>query len=52
MYKVISAKVASGTDGGKVYNTDLDGIGGRVRLIFELYTMIDPGQDSTAIGVE
>ena len=40
LYKVISSKVASGTDGGKVCKTDLEGIGGRIKLIFELYSSV------------
>lgn len=40
MYKVINSKVASGTDGGKVYKTNLEGIGGRIKLIFELYRAV------------
>lgn len=52
MYKVINAKAASGMDGGKVYRSDLDGIGGRIRLIFELCNLVDPGQDPSAIEAQ
>ncbi|MDW7732513.1 MAG: hypothetical protein SCH66_08810 [Methanolobus sp.] len=52
MYKVINSKVASGNDGGKVYRSNLDGIGGRIRLIFELCNLVDPGQDSAAIEAQ
>jgi len=52
MYKVINAKLASGMDGGKVYRSDLEGIGGRIRLIFELCNLVDPTQDTYAMKVE
>lgn len=52
MYKVINAKLASGMDGGKVYRSDLEGIGGRIRLIFELCNLVDPAQDPYAMKVE